>query len=260
MRLPQHAEHGVVGPTDTDRSGPRGPLRRRRHAVMTGALVALLAGGLGSLPQPSGTEALFVSRAHAQINVIDGGIWVPDPPAACGAVEDYVAVVYGTQGDDVLYGGNHPQIIMGLAGNDTIYGGNSGDCLVGGPGNDHLIGGNSKDILLGGPGNDYLDGGNAKDYLDGEDDADDCDGGNGQDDVVNCDGGALVAPLSLTQQPAPDDAVQADAETPGADTTAQPVPEQPGPDNSLESSVGQDPAPENSPDPSPGLETPEATP
>jgi hypothetical protein len=223
-------------------------------------LFTLVAWALASIHQPSVTQALFTSRAEPQHNSIEGGIWAPDPPEACGDVKHYAAVVYGTQGDDVLYGGIHPQIIMGLAGNDRIVGGNSGDCLVGGPGDDQLIGGNAKDILLGGIGNDYLDGGNAKDYLDGEDDADDCDGGNGKDDVVNCDGGALVAPLSLAQQSAPDDAVQADAETPEADPTAQPVPEQPGPDNSLDSSAGQDPAPESSPDPSPTIETPEATP
>jgi hypothetical protein len=153
--------------------------------------------------EPRGTEALFASHAEPQHNSIEAATWAPEPPAACGDLKQYAGVVYGTQGDDILYGGNRPQIIMGLGGNDTIYGGNSGDCLVGGPGDDHLIGGNAKDILLGGPGNDYLDGGNAKDYLDGEDDADDCDGGNGKDDVVNCDIGAPIAPHALSGQQSP---------------------------------------------------------
>lgn len=194
MRLPEHAEHGVVDPADNSRPGPRGRLERR---VFSALLIGLIALAVAPMHEPSGTRALFVSRAQPQHNSIQGGIWAPDPPAACGDFKKYVAVVYGTQGDDVLYGGNHPQIIMGLDGNDTIYGGNSGDCLVGGSGADHLLGGNSKDILLGGPGNDYLDGGNAKDYLDGEDDADDCDGGNGKDDVVNC-APAAIAPLALS--------------------------------------------------------------
>ena len=201
MRKPGQAEHGVVGSTGLIRSGPRGRLHHRR-LVLT-ALFALLASALASMHQPSGTEALFTSRAQTQHNSIEGGIWAPEPPTACGDPKNYAGVVYGTMGDDVLYGENQSQIIMGLGGNDTIYGGNSGDCLVGGGGDDTLVGGNSKDILLGGPGDDHLDGGNAKDFLDGEDDADDCDGGNGKDDVVNCDTGAPIAPNALSVQQSP---------------------------------------------------------
>ncbi len=138
---------------------------------------------------------------------VGAGEWTPDPPAACGDLSQYGtpphrfdAVAWGTPGDDVIHGGNRPQIIMGLGGDDVIYGGNSGDCLVGGDGDDRLIGGNAKDILLGGAGNDYLSGDNGKDSLDGEEDLDECEGGNGNDTIVNCE----LAPGTLASRVAPE--------------------------------------------------------
>lgn len=92
--------------------------------------------------------------------------------------------IYGTVGDDVLDGGNWPQIIMGLAGDDTLNGGNSLDCLVGGPGDDILNGGNSTDILIGGPGADELNGGNGIDILIGDAGPDQLNGGNGPDIIL----------------------------------------------------------------------------
>jgi hypothetical protein len=226
--------------------------------VVTAVLLVLFAWAFASLHQPTGTQALFTSRAQTQQNSIEGGIWAPDPPAACGDLKQYAGVVYGTMGDDILHGGNRPQIIMGLDGNDTIYGGNSGDCLVGGPGDDHLIGGNSKDILLGGLGDDYLDGGNAKDYLDGEDDADECNGGNGKDDVVNCDPPA-VSPLGLSDDPASDEVAPdlstatpdqpTDADT-SSESLAQPSPTTPTPSATEQTDAAGSEAPS----------TPEATP
>jgi Ca2+-binding RTX toxin-like protein len=116
------------------------------------------------------------------------GVWASDPPAACGPIGKYDGVVYGTPGDDVLSGGNHPQIIMGLAGNDVIHAGNSGDCIVGGDGDDQLYGDNAKDTIIGGDGDDLLDGGNGKDDLDGGPGlADVCIGGNGHDTITDCE-------------------------------------------------------------------------
>lgn len=220
MRMPRRAGTGVVGPTGHHRPDPRGHRRIRRALVIGAAAVGLLASALASSPRPTGTEALFTFRAQPQVNSIQGAIWAPDPPAACGDVARYDGILYGTLGDDVMYGGNQPQIIMGIAGNDRILGGNSGDCLVGGSGDDRLFGGNAKDVLLGGPGNDYLDGGNAKDYLDGEDDADECDGGNGQDDVINCDAPPLLAPSSLQPTGEP---TEADPDAPRPTVPTQPA-------------------------------------
>ena len=157
-----------------------------RRKVSTLLTAAFACGGLLT----AGTQHTFASwsdfqETHAEAQA---GVWAPDPPAACGSVSDYAGVVYGTTGDDVLTGGNHPQIIMGLAGNDIIHGGNSGDCLVGGDGNDTITGDNAKDTLIGGDGDDTLDGGNGKDDLDGGPGLGDvCIGGNGHDTMTDCE-------------------------------------------------------------------------
>jgi Ca2+-binding RTX toxin-like protein len=146
--------------------------------------------------------------AFSDFNSVQGeasaGVWAPDPPAACDEIlsKPQATIVWGTSGDDVLEGTNHPQVIMGMGGNDVIRAGNSGDCLVGGDGDDELHGTNAKDILIGGPGNDTLDGGNGKDDIDGSDGEDVCIGGNGKNTVVNCEAAStLVAPLSIASDP-----------------------------------------------------------
>ena len=146
------------------------------------ALGGLLAAGTGhTYARLSDYQVISNNRATA-------AVWQPDPPAACGPISNYASVVYGTAGNDVIHGGNHPQIIMGLGGDDSLYAGNSGDCLVGGDGNDKLYGDNGTDILIGGDGNDYLDGGNGKDDLDGGPGTGDvCIGGNGHDTYTGCE-------------------------------------------------------------------------
>lgn len=54
-----------------------------------------------------------------------------------------------TDADDILMGGNKPEVIKGGLGNDKISGGNGKDILHGEAGNDELIGGNGNDILIG---------------------------------------------------------------------------------------------------------------
>lgn len=186
----ESAGSGVAGPVGFIRPGPPG----RLLLAAAGALVSVSAAGLTVLQQPTGTMALFTSRAAPQTNTIVAGDWTPDPPLRCTG--KYVGVVYGTMADDVIHGGNHPQIIMGVGGDDTIYAGNSGDCLVGGDGNDRLVGGNGKDILLGGPGKDYLEAGDARDAREGETRSDECEGGNGNDTSVHCESAARVATTS----------------------------------------------------------------
>ena len=90
-------------------------------------------------------------------------------------------IIYGTEGNNRLRGGNKNDLIFGLGGNDRLEGSNSHDCLLGGPGNDRLDGSNGQDILLGGPGNDRLDGSNGNDILLGEDGLDFANGSNGTD-------------------------------------------------------------------------------
>jgi Ca2+-binding RTX toxin-like protein len=169
-------------------------MRRDSRSLRSLGAAALV---LIAIAAASGAPVTYAAWSDSRVihGSASAGVWAPNPPAACGPVRNYAAVVYGTVGDDVLTGGNHPQIIMGLAGNDVIQGGNSGDCLVGGPGNDRITGGNAKDILLGEDGDDHLDGGNGKDVVDGGIGNDVCDGGNGKD-TITCGGpgSATVTP------------------------------------------------------------------
>ena len=69
----------------------------------------------------------------------------------------------GTNGDDVIDGGNGSDVIYGLDGDDILFGGNGGDTLDGGAGNDQLFGQNGNEHLVGGAGDDLIDGGNGFD-------------------------------------------------------------------------------------------------
>ena len=173
-------------------------MSRRDARLVVAALAA--AGLVGGAVTPTGsTYAAWSDAVVVAGNVAGAGVWAPDPPAACGPLSDYAGVVHGTFGDDVLHGGNRPQVIMGLSGRDVLHGGNSGDCLVGGDGDDVLLGSSAKDVLLGGEGDDVLDGGNGKDVLDaGGDEGDTCLGGNGRNTVVDCDPVAATTTTSAT--------------------------------------------------------------
>ena len=65
---------------------------------------------------------------------------------------------YGTNGNDILSGGNGKDTIYGLDGDDIISGGNGVDNLFGGEGNDQLTGDNGADNLTGGGDDDIIDG------------------------------------------------------------------------------------------------------
>ncbi len=87
----------------------------------------------------------------------------PNPPDVdltdCGELSAYDVVVYGTRGDDALFGDDRREVLVGLGGDDTISGGDKGDCLLGGRGDDQLLGEDGPDVLIGGRGTDELDAG-----------------------------------------------------------------------------------------------------
>ncbi|SFL35701.1 hypothetical protein SAMN05421830_101765 [Desulfomicrobium norvegicum] len=96
--------------------------------------------------------------------------------------------IFGTSGDDTLYG---------LAGNDYINGGSGDDSILGGDGNDHLIGAAGDDTLVGGDGDDLLTGGAGDDSMTG---------GNGVDvfkyvdgDLADVDAGDIIADFNYQQ-------------------------------------------------------------
>jgi hypothetical protein len=98
--------------------------------------------------------------------------------------------IFGTNGDDEIFGSNHSETIFGLhgddaifagLGNDTVYGGRGDDLIDGGKGNDNLFGEKGNDALVGGEGNDDLSGGRGRDLLLGGAGRDELDGGDGND-------------------------------------------------------------------------------
>jgi len=73
----------------------------------------------------------------------------------------------GTDGHDLLVGGDEDDAIDGKGGHDTIYGGTGDDTLRGDGGDDILYGGDGDDELGGGTGRDRLSGGDGQDLLTG---------------------------------------------------------------------------------------------
>lgn len=102
-------------------------------------------------------------------------------------------VILGTEGDDVINGGNGADTICGLGGDDIINAGQGRDVVLAGDGDDFVSGGKGKDTLAGGAGNDDLrgnegtdtiDGGAGNDELRGGQKADVIFGGSGDDNLV----------------------------------------------------------------------------
>jgi hypothetical protein len=74
--------------------------------------------------------------------------------ASATILNDDVAPIIGTAGNDALTGTINTDDIRGLAGDDGLSGGPGDDILQGGDGNDTLDGGAGNDRLVGGAGND----------------------------------------------------------------------------------------------------------
>lgn len=65
--------------------------------------------------------------------------------------------IFGTSGDDTLFGTPNADVMFGGAGNDTLLGGDGADVLFGDAGDDVLMsGGDSEDLLFGGDGADVF--------------------------------------------------------------------------------------------------------
>lgn len=100
------------------------------------------------------------------------------------------SVVQGTDGFDVIVGGNRSQtiyggggrdIICGGGGNDRIFGNTGRDKIDGGDGNDYIVGGWHDDEIFGGSGNDDLRGSEGSDHIQGNTGADTIYGDAGDD-------------------------------------------------------------------------------
>ena len=68
-------------------------------------------------------------------------------------------------GDDILYGDQGEDVIYGGAGDDEIEGGQGEDVLYGGAGDDEIEGGQGEDVIYGGAGDDVIEGGKGDDVI-----------------------------------------------------------------------------------------------
>jgi len=80
-------------------------------------------------------------------------------------MEEAMAILRGTSGDDNLTGTSMSDLVLGFDGSDHLTGLDGNDTLIGGPGADVLAGLNGADRLVGGKGNDELLGGYGQDTL-----------------------------------------------------------------------------------------------
>jgi len=69
-----------------------------------------------------------------------------------------IEAVYGSPGNDMLWGGWRSSVLRGEGGDDVLIGGTNNDRLLGGSGNDWIDGAWGNDLLNGGAGIDYLEG------------------------------------------------------------------------------------------------------
>lgn len=76
-----------------------------------------------------------------------------------------VVNIVGTNGPDILRGGEGSDAILGLGGADEVLGGGGGDAICAGGGNDLLRGGSGNDRLTGSAGKDRLFGEGGRDRL-----------------------------------------------------------------------------------------------
>lgn len=111
---------------------------------------------LTEIPLCDGIQATCVGTDGHDI------VWGTDGPDVIytGAGND---IIQGDEGDDVLCGGPGNDSIHGARGDDALFGDDGSDWLFGAKGDDVIWGGTGDfDVLWGGPGDDQLDGGPGK--------------------------------------------------------------------------------------------------
>jgi uncharacterized protein (TIGR01370 family) len=141
------------------------------------------------------TILLLFSNGNPSISLTEAwqrGIPYYSPTEAYNALGSFVGP--GTDGNDVITGGDGPNFLRGFAGIDTINGGGARDFIFGEEGNDTLNGDSGIDYIVGGTGNDTINGGADADEIYGQDgddvltggstfDTDIIVGGNGNDTI-----------------------------------------------------------------------------
>lgn len=120
-------------------------------------------------------------RAAALSLVLAGSLLAWSSPAWAPTVGEPPAPGYppctkvGDDGNDVIYGTKHRDVICADEGNDVVYGKG---------GNDWIFGGNGRDRFYGGPGNDRFNTWRGRDRIFGEEGDDTMNGEIGNDIIV----------------------------------------------------------------------------
>lgn len=140
----------------------------------------------GSQQQPTGRPPVAPPGVSAQEWLQAGA---PQPaPVERNVIRSDAAVVYGTEGPDLILGGPSDQVIHGLGGDDVIRGGSGVDTIHGGAGDDRLHGDAKSDRIYGGRGDDHVEGNRGNDKLFGQSGTDRVLGGVGDDTLRGGDG------------------------------------------------------------------------
>ena len=106
---------------------------------------------------------------------------------------NHMAEIFGTTGNDLLFGTPEDDAIDALEGNDDVVSGLEGnDTINGGLGDENIFGGAGDDEIFGGAGTDYLRGGEDNDSIDGGAETDVLIGENGNDRIWGRDGNDLI--------------------------------------------------------------------
>ncbi|MCZ7658594.1 MAG: hypothetical protein M5U07_12430 [Xanthobacteraceae bacterium] len=108
-----------------------------------------------------------------------------------------ITTAYGSQGDDILVGGNEASRLDGNDGDDLIYGLGGNDDLRGGVGDDVIDGGAGHDLIRGGAGDDTLTGGDGSDtfFVDGAGQGHDTYWGGPGDDRIKAESDGTIVGL-----------------------------------------------------------------
>lgn len=145
--------------------------KRLFHLLLIGMIVILIASTFSVL---AASNTVPVSYAMDTTIPIDQNQFFP---SHCAGMR-FDNVIYGKKDRltpiTVIYGTRGNDLIFGTDGDDEIYGDNGHDCIVGGGGNNKLFGGNGRDVLIGGPGYDFIRGGNGQDICYFGEDVEEC--------------------------------------------------------------------------------------
>lgn len=179
--------------------------KRTRFTAITAAVVllsAITAGTAGAAQAPNSfCLGLTIETAEAKGYRVQTGTDGVDVLIGGNTTKDFIL---GFGGDDILTGAGADDVICGGSGNDIINGGDGNDRVAGGPGNDEINlgagndrarGGWGTDQIIGGTGNDLLQGNGGNDRISGEAGNDVILGNLGGDTLFGGDGNDLIRGL-----------------------------------------------------------------